>query len=101
MQNNNDFVHFETTPREYYDHCTPDYDLYPSLSRRMVNGNSSNTWYRPHPMLDMFARLPADDDHQHQDQVPPPWDLYPLVLRNVENFGTEQMRQRLHAMTMV
>ncbi|KAI9488409.1 hypothetical protein BDB00DRAFT_848306 [Zychaea mexicana] len=132
---NNNFVHFETTPREYYDHCTtatPSYDLYPSLSRRLVNGyvqrpvprkcsqrcdrqinfatmnmiqreqasSTSSTWYHPHPMLDLFARLPAEQEeeqHEHiQDDEIPTWDLYPLVLRNVENFGTEQMRQRLH-----
>ena len=119
--NNNNFVHFETTPREYYDHCrtaTPNYDLYPSLSRRLVNGYhsrppparkcsrrrdrqinfatmnmiqreraTSNTWYHPHPMFDLFARLPPDNEQEQQhnddDQSIPQWDLYPLVFRNV------------------
>lgn len=121
---NRNFVYFETTPRAYYDHCTtatPNYDLYPSLSRRMGNGyvhrpskppmthaqdrqvnfasmniihrGERRTWYSPHPLLDLFSRLPAsehEDDRttvlgQNDDTHLPPWDLYPLLLRNVNS----------------
>lgn len=107
---NNSFVHFEITPRTYYEHyseAAPSYDLYPALSRRLGNGYvhrpslkrhdrlkqldfaamNLRTFHRPHPMLDHFAQLPeeAPNPNEHRDQVDsvPPWDLYPLLLRNV------------------
>ncbi|KAG1313871.1 hypothetical protein G6F64_001911 [Rhizopus arrhizus] len=35
---------------------------------------------------------------QEQQDLNGQWDLYPNVIRNIENFGTDQMRQRLYRM---
>ncbi|ORZ00852.1 hypothetical protein BCR43DRAFT_485911 [Syncephalastrum racemosum] len=65
--------------------------------RNSDNGGDASMWYNPHPVLDLFPRLPEEED---EDETPV-WDLYPLVLRNVQNFGTDQMRQRLQRAMLV
>ncbi|KAI8344001.1 hypothetical protein BC941DRAFT_407507 [Chlamydoabsidia padenii] len=92
--------HLETTPRTYYrDYvtATPNYDLYPGLSRRLGNGYV----HRPSPPV---RRQPKDtnfinmnlhrsaletvSDQQfisHGQDNHPSWDLYPSILRNVSN----------------
>ncbi|KAI8390950.1 uncharacterized protein BYT42DRAFT_554989 [Radiomyces spectabilis] len=121
-------VHLETTPRAYYTHymsAVPSYDLYPALSRRLGNGyvhrpirpvrtkdrqmnfaamNIAGSRRERHFALAEINWQQLTQQHQRQmiqqeaQDVTPPWDLYPSVLRNVENLGTDQMRQRLHAM---
>ncbi|PHZ10219.1 uncharacterized protein RHIMIDRAFT_293614 [Rhizopus microsporus ATCC 52813] len=105
-------IQLETTPRVYYQHyITQDicYDLYPSLSRQLSNGYhirtdpTTNTKNIDFTLMNIpFARRIAftydpfwDLPTERQDDQ---WDLYPAILRNVENFGTYQMRQRLHRM---
>ncbi|KAG1159104.1 hypothetical protein G6F37_005199 [Rhizopus arrhizus] len=41
---------------------------------------------------------PQQSQEQQQQDLNGQWDLYPNVLRNIENFGTDQMRQRLYRM---
>lgn len=90
-------VHFETTPRVYYEnYMTPSYDLYPSLSRQVGNGYI----YRPtrpqkQPQTNFMSmnvvsrRTNNNDDPLWQpqpqplQQETPSWDLYPSVLRHV------------------
>ncbi|KAI9300127.1 hypothetical protein BJ944DRAFT_273469 [Cunninghamella echinulata] len=95
----------ETTPRTYYEKyvmVTPSYDLYPSLNRRLSNGYV----HQPTPPVRRQTKktnfismnIYSSSSHRVQPQDNPSWDLYPSILRNVENFGTDQMRQRLHTM---
>ncbi|KAI9358186.1 hypothetical protein BD770DRAFT_388044 [Pilaira anomala] len=119
MSNPHTEIQLETTPRVYYEHymtAAPSYDLYPSLSRRLGNGyihrptrpvkKQQQTNFismnivsrRIHNTNDDPLWQPQPQPPQQQQQETPSWDLYPSVLRNVENFGTDQMRQRLHAM---
>ncbi|GAB5585265.1 hypothetical protein Unana1_00165 [Umbelopsis nana] len=104
----------------------PNYDLYPSLSRRMSNGYE----HRPQPIArrsDTFnfatamakssrfsgvntTPQPVEPAEAAVVQAPLPlnrsaaatprqdWDCYPMVLRNVQNYGSQDMRDRLHAM---
>ncbi|GAA5795074.1 hypothetical protein HPULCUR_000425 [Helicostylum pulchrum] len=118
MSNQHTEIQLETTPRVYYEHymtATPSYDLYPSLSRRLGNGyihrptrpvqKQQQTNFISMNIVARRTHNTTDDplwqpqpQPQLQQQETPSWDLYPSVLRNVENFGTDQMRQRLHAM---
>ncbi|KAG2214358.1 uncharacterized protein EV154DRAFT_2752 [Mucor mucedo] len=105
-------VHFETTPRVYYEHyMTPSYDLYPSLSRQVGNGyihrptrpqKQQQTNFMSMNVVSRRTNRMDDPLWQPQpqplQQETPSWDLYPSVLRHVENFGTDQMRQRLRTM---
>ncbi|CAO3655508.1 unnamed protein product [Mucor fragilis] len=106
----------ETTPRVYYEHymtAQPNYDLYPSLSRRLGNGYVHRPIRRPQKQQQTnfisihgtASRSSYDVDQDplwqpipQRQQETPSWDLYPAILRNVENYGTDQMRQRLRAM---
>ncbi|CAO3588055.1 unnamed protein product [Absidia cylindrospora] len=122
--------HLETTPRTYYKDyvtATPNYDLYPGLSRRLGNGYvhqpsppvrrqpketnfismnlhhplSSNRRTNPTTMADSNSMSVSHQQlisASHVQANHPSWDLYPSILRSVENFGTDQMRQQLHAM---
>ncbi|CAO3592529.1 unnamed protein product [Absidia cylindrospora] len=124
-------AHLETTPKTYYKNYvadTPNYDLYPALSRRLGNGyvhqpsrpvhrqpkdinffslshlqpttiiarSNSTTMENSNAMTVSDQQLISASSHVKDNH--PSWDLYPSVLRNVENFGTNQMRQQLHAM---
>ncbi|SAM05091.1 hypothetical protein [Absidia glauca] len=122
--------HLETTPKAYYKDyvtATPNYDLYPGLSRRLGNGyvhrpsppvrrqpkdtnfitmnlhpaSNSRSISVPMATASETAHSMTVSDQQlisHAQDSHPSWDLYPSILRNVENFGTDQMRQQLHAM---
>ncbi|CAO3674682.1 unnamed protein product [Umbelopsis vinacea] len=56
----------------------------------------------PQPVEQADAAVAAD----HQAPLPlsrntsarQDWDCYPMVLRNVQNYGSQDMRDRLHAM---
>ncbi|CAO3650399.1 unnamed protein product [Cunninghamella blakesleeana] len=93
----------ETTPRTYYEkyvRVTPNYDLYPSLSRRLGNGYvyQPKPPTRRHTKRTNFISMNIYSNHVQPQDNNSSWDLYPSILRNVENFGTDQMRQQLHAM---
>ncbi|KAG1313868.1 hypothetical protein G6F64_001908 [Rhizopus arrhizus] len=105
----------ETIPgvyREHYKPSDPCYDLYPSLLRRLCNGHIQvpiQTTSLPDgfilPKVPYANRLESNEDpfwgpqqSQEQQDLNGQWDLYPNVLRNIENFGTDQMRQRLYRM---
>ncbi|ORZ20402.1 hypothetical protein BCR42DRAFT_408689 [Absidia repens] len=123
--------HLETTPKTYYKNYvteSPNYDLYPALSRRLGNGyvhqpsppvrrQPKNTNFfsmghlQPTTTIDRSNSTTMENSSivtvSNQQFISTPshvkdnqssWDLYPSVLRNVENFGTNQMRQQLHAM---
>lgn len=62
-------------------------------SMNIIHRGERRTWYSPHPLLDLFSRLPASEHEDDRTTVPgqnddthlPPWDLYPLLLRNVNS----------------
>ncbi|KAG2174605.1 hypothetical protein INT44_006869 [Umbelopsis vinacea] len=116
----------EITRTIYHKHfmqSQPNYDFYPSLSRRMSNGYEHRPTPIARPATDSFnfamaaspqysgvnatpqpvdaavdeqATLPfsrSANESPHQD-----WDCYPMVLRNVQNYGSQDMRDRLYAM---
>lgn len=90
-------IQLETTPRVYYEYyyTTPNsLDFYPSLSRRI--GNGETFILKPSikkPQQANFIILGDDQRlrHYNEDEDPlwrpqrqqVPWDLYPSVLRNV------------------
>jgi hypothetical protein len=108
----------ETTPRVYYEHytlATPNYDLYPSLSRRLGNGyihkpirpirpkkqlqtnfisinNSANSINRrtynnnDDPLWQPHLQHHQQQVVQQEEQENPGWDLYPAILRNVSKY---------------
>lgn len=90
-------VHFETTPRVYYEHyMTPSYDLYPSLSRQVGNGyihrptrpqKQQQTNFMSMNVVSRRTNRMDDPLWQPQpqplQQEAPSWDLYPSVLRHV------------------
>ncbi|KAI8891374.1 hypothetical protein K501DRAFT_235417 [Backusella circina FSU 941] len=118
--NNPSTIQLETTPRVYYEHyisATPDYDLYPSLSRyhSQIPAQSRPTRPNSRPKTDFIAmhfvpcrqqqRWQGEDNDpfwEPEQEAPtisratPAWDLYPAILRQVENLGTDEMRERLH-----
>ncbi|KAL0091344.1 hypothetical protein J3Q64DRAFT_1709448 [Phycomyces blakesleeanus] len=102
-------VHFETTPHAYYEHysiAAPNYDLYPSLSRRLGNGHTHQPTKPPRREAQMdFAAMNVmtnetfgyEQNRQPHPYVPPfqpapvveqqfDWDLYPLIRRNVSTY---------------
>ncbi|ORX42178.1 hypothetical protein DM01DRAFT_1411862 [Hesseltinella vesiculosa] len=92
----------ETNPRTYYQYyktAPPSYDLYPSLSRRLGNGyeHQPSPPVRRHPRTANIFTMNVCPPNPSSHELPA-WDLYPSILRSVENFGTDQMRQQLHAM---
>ncbi|KAI8085830.1 uncharacterized protein B0P05DRAFT_24397 [Gilbertella persicaria] len=97
-------IHLETTPRAYYEYymtAAPSYDLYPGLSRRLVNGhvhrptrpkrqpkrqahflNINNTMHLRRNYNEQEDPL-WQPQQQQQGDMTPPWDLYPAILRRV------------------
>lgn len=104
--------HLETTPRTYYKDyvtATPNYDLYPGLSRRLGNGYvhrpsppvrrqpkdtnfitmnlhpASNTRSISIPTSETSHSMTVSDQQliSHAQDSHPSWDLYPSILRNV------------------
>lgn len=103
----------ETTPRVYYEHYmmeTPNYDLYPGLSRRLGNGyihkpirptrpkkqqqtnfisitNTSKRIYyniNNDPLWQPHIQQQEEQVQQQGEQENlPAWDLYPAILRSV------------------
>ncbi|KAG0168281.1 hypothetical protein DFQ29_010211 [Apophysomyces sp. BC1021] len=110
--------HMETTLQSYYrDYMAvmPSYDLYPGLSRRLGNGyvprqppvtrhddrqiNFLSIAPRQEDEFLWHIDIPQPQPQPHRNEnTTPSWDLYPSILRNVQNFGTDQMRERLHIM---
>ncbi|KAI8971046.1 hypothetical protein BDB01DRAFT_854984 [Pilobolus umbonatus] len=106
--------HLEITPRMYYEHympAPPNYDLYPSLSRRLNNGYIHTPSRATQPKQINFISIHSsrqspsfnNNDHYwqpqpHPQETAPSWDLYPAIFRRVHNFGTDQMRQTLRTM---
>lgn len=99
-------IQLETTPRVYYEHYTPSYDLYPSLCRRLGNGyvhRPSNPTKRSKKqqqtnficMNSTSSRRLYDETQdplwrpipqpQQENVNTPSWDLYPSILRNVSS----------------
>ncbi|CAO3689372.1 unnamed protein product [Umbelopsis ramanniana] len=116
----------EITRTIYHKHfmqSQPNYDFYPSLSRRMSNGYEHRPTPIVRPTTDSFNfamaaaprfsgvnATPQPVDAAADEQAPLPfsralnapprqdWDCYPMVLRNVQNYGSQDMRDRLYAM---
>ncbi|KAI8988266.1 hypothetical protein BDF20DRAFT_910785 [Mycotypha africana] len=99
----------EATPVAYYTEYAalpPHCDLYPAVARQLINGfereppcialarskKKQHSFYLPESLSDESSVKRRSNQEQFS------WDLYPAILRRVENFGSEEMRERLRKM---